>query len=349
MSRRILALFTAVTVALGIMVSGGGAVYAAEAHVPENPDQEITTGWVNDNGKTYYADDTGAYVTGWQDIDGSRYYFGKKTSVMYTGFHKISGSKYYFGKTTGKMYTGFTKISGRKYYFGKTSGKMYTGMHKIKKNVYTFDEDGVLVRTVYGSKKAIALTYDDGPSPNTGTILNTLEKYDGLATFFVVGSRVSSYKSQLKRAYNMGCQIGNHSWNHGWYGQMNSSQIASQISRCNSAVKKQIGEAPVICRTPGGDQSSNVRNSVGMPIILWSIDTRDWATQNSSKTYSSVVNGAYDGAIALMHDLYKPTADASKRIIPQLVSQGYQLVTIEELRLLKGYKLKPGRVYTSFR
>ena len=204
MRRRILALFTAVTVALGIMVSGGGAVYAAEAQVPESSDQEITTGWVNDNGKTYYADDTGAYVTGWQDIDGSRYYFGKKTSVMYTGFHKISGSKYYFGKTTGKMYTGFTKISGRKYYFGKTSGKMYTGMHKIKKNVYTFDEDGVLVRTVYGSKKAIALTYDDGPSPNTGTILNTLEKYDGLATFFVVGNRVSSYKSQLKRAYNMG-------------------------------------------------------------------------------------------------------------------------------------------------
>ena len=230
MSRRILALFTAVTVALGIMVSGGGVVYAAEAQVPERPDQEITTGWVNDNGKTYYADDTGAYVTGWQDIDGSRYYFSKKTSVMYKGFKKISGSKYYFGKTTGKMYTGFTKISGRKYYFGKTSGKMYTGMHKIKKNVYTFDEDGVLVRTVYGSKKAIALTYDDGPSPNTGTILNTLEKYDGLATFFVVGSRVSSYKSQLKRAYNMGCQIGNHSWNHGWYGQMNSSQIASQIS-----------------------------------------------------------------------------------------------------------------------
>lgn len=55
MSRRILALFTAVTVALGIMVSGGGAVYAAETQVPENPDQEITTGWVNDNGKTYYA------------------------------------------------------------------------------------------------------------------------------------------------------------------------------------------------------------------------------------------------------------------------------------------------------
>ena len=101
-----------------------------------------------------------------------------------------------------------------------------------------------------------------GRSPNTGTILNTLEKYDGLATFFVVGNRVSSYKSQLKRAYNMGCQIGNHSWNHGWYGQMNSSQIASQISRCNSAVKKQIGEAPVICRTPGGDTSHQMSETL---------------------------------------------------------------------------------------
>ncbi len=349
MRRKILSLVTAFAVVLSIMAPLSIFVYADEAQVPSAPEQEITAGWINENGKTYYADDTGKYVTGWQDIDGNRYYFSPKTSAMYTGFHKISGSKYYFGKTTGKMYKGFTKISGNKYYFGRTTGKMYTGMHKIKNNVYTFDDNGVLVRTVYGSKKAIALTYDDGPSANTDTILDTLEKYNGLATFFVVGNRVSSFKSQIKRAYNMGCQIGNHSWNHGWYGQMNSSQIASQISRCNSAVKKQTGEAPVVCRTPGGDQSSNVKSSVGMPIILWSIDTRDWETQNSSKTYSSVINGAYDGAIALMHDLYKPTADASKRIIPQLVSQGYQLVTIEELRLLKGYKLKPGRVYTSFR
>ena len=73
MSRRILALITAVAVALGIMVSGGGAVYAAEAQVPENPGQEITTGWINDNGKIYYADKTGTYVTGWQKITGNRY------------------------------------------------------------------------------------------------------------------------------------------------------------------------------------------------------------------------------------------------------------------------------------
>ncbi len=348
MRRKILSLVTAVAVVLSIMAPWSTFVYADEVQAPAANGQKITAGWINENGKTYYADDTGKYVTGWQDIDGSRYYFSKKTSAMYTGFHKISGSKYYFGKTTGKMFTGFHKISGKKYYFGETGGKMYTGMHKIKKNVYTFDDSGVLVRTVYGSKKAIALTYDDGPSANTDTILDTLEKYNGLATFFVVGNRVSSFKSQIKRAYNMGCQIGNHSWNHGWYGQMTSSQIASQISRCNSAVKKQTGEAPAVCRTPGGDQSSKVKSSVGMPIILWSIDTRDWETQNSSKTYSSVINGAYDGAIALMHDLYRPTADASKRIIPQLVSQGYQLVTVEELRLLKGYKLNPGKVYTSF-
>lgn len=349
MSKRILSMITALAVALSITASYGIIAYADEAQVPENPAQETAAGWVTEDGRTYYADETGTYVTGWQDIDGNRYYFSKKTSAMYTGFKKISGSKYYFGRTTGKMYKGFAKISGNKYYFGKTSGKMYTGIHKIKKNVYTFDEDGVLTRTVYGNRKAIALTYDDGPSPNTDTILNTLKQHDGLATFFVVGNRAAAYKSQLKKAYNMGCQIGNHSWDHSWYGQLGSSQIASQISRCNSAVKKQTGTAPVVCRTPGGDQSSKVKNSVGMPIILWSIDTRDWETQNSSKTYSSVINGAYDGAIVLMHDLYKPTADASKRIIPELTAKGYQLVTIEELRLLKGYKLKPGRVYTSFR
>lgn len=346
MSKRILSVFISLAVILGIICVCSCLVYADEA---EDREQSTVTGWISIDGGTYYANETGDYVTGWQEIDGNKYYFSTKTGAMYTGFKKISGSTYYFGKTTGKMYTGFNKISGKQYYFGKTTGKMYKGMHKIKKNVYTFDKNGVLIRTVYSNKKAIALTYDDGPSANTNTILNTLKKNNALATFFVVGNRVSSYDKQLKKAYNMGCQIGNHSWNHGWYGQMNSMQISSQISKCNNAVKKQTGKAPVICRTPGGDQSSKVRNAVGMPVILWSIDTRDWETQSASKTYSSVMNNAYDGAVVLMHDLYKPTAEASKRIIPELISKGYQLVTIEELRLIKGYKLKPGRVYTSFR
>ena len=86
-----------------------------------------------------------------------------------------------------------------------------------------------------------------------------------------------------------------------------------------------------------------------MPVILWNVDTQDWKTRNAESVYREVMRHAKDGNIVLMHDLYASTAEASKRFIPKLVEQGFQLVTVEEMALLKGTKLKAGQVYFSFR
>lgn len=101
-------------------------------------------------------------------------------------------------------------------------------------------------------------------------------------------------------------------------------------------------------RTPGGAVNSNVKSNAGMPIILWSIDTLDWKTRNSSSTINAVINHVSDGDIVLMHDLYSATATASKTIIPKLTEKGYQLVTVEEMAILRG-GVKNGTVYYSFR
>jgi hypothetical protein len=84
----------------------------------------------------------------------------------------------------------------------------------------------------------VALTYDDGPySPVTNRILDTLERYDAKATFFVVGNRVSSYSSTVKRAYNMGCEIANHSMDHENLTKLKSSEISKQVNGPNNLVK----------------------------------------------------------------------------------------------------------------
>lgn len=85
-----------------------------------------------------------------------------------------------------------------------------------------------------------------------------------------------------------------------------------------------------------------------MPLINWSIDTRDWATRSASSTISAVLNHVKDGDIVLMHDLYASTAEASKTIIPTLISRGYQLVTVSELAESRG-GMTNGTVYTCFR
>ncbi|MCD7981956.1 MAG: polysaccharide deacetylase family protein [Clostridiales bacterium] len=215
-------------------------------------------------------------------------------------------------------------------------------------NIYYYNSSGTLYRTVYGNQKMVALTYDDGPSEYTTTILDTLEKYNSKATFFVVGERVGSYSSIVKRAYNLGCQIGNHTYNHTTLTTASVATIQSQISLTNNAVKSVTGVSPTIMRPPGGAYNATVRSTVGMPLILWSIDTLDWKTRNSVSTVNSVLNNVKDGDIVLMHDLYQATATASLTIIPSLVSRGYQLVTVEEMALLRG-GMSNGVVYSSFR
>ena len=84
-----------------------------------------------------------------------------------------------------------------------------------------------------------------------------------------------------------------------------------------------------------------------MPLIQWSVDTLDWKHRNANSVISSVKNNAKDGSIILMHDLYGSTAEATKTIVPWLVNEGYQLVTVTELLQLKGIDIEDGSVYFS--
>ena len=129
---------------------------------------------------------------------------------------------------------------------------------------------------------------------------------------------------------------------------LSAQGIKNEISSTNKKVKKYTGKAPTVCRTPYGINTEFVRTNVNMPIILWSVDTLDWKTRNADSTYNSIMNNAKDGAVVLMHDLYSQTADAAVRAIPALRDKGFQLVTVEEMAMIKGIKLKDATVYYNF-
>ena len=309
--------------------------------------QPVLQGLIRDeNGHLFYYKDGVKIKNTWKAVNGSKYYFGK-SGKAYVGKRKVGKATYYFA-VNGKRKTGWRTINGKKYYFSPKNGKMVTGKKTISHYLCYFSEKGVLLRKIDKNKKMVALTYDDGPSIYTPRILKTLKENNSVATFFVVGNRVPMYSDTVKKAYDMGCEIGNHTYEHKSLPNLSETEVKRQISKTNKEVKKAIGEKPVIMRPTGGATNTNIKKWVGMPSIIWSVDTLDWKTRNADSTRRAVLNRVKDGDIVLMHDLYSATATASETIIPELVRRGYQLVTVSELAECRGGMKETGAYY-SFR
>lgn len=197
-------------------------------------------------------------------------------------------------------------------------------------------------------KPMVALTFDDGPyAPVGNRIMDCAEQYGGRVTFYVVGNRVNSYKSEIQRMYANGHEIGNHTQDHKYLQKLGAQEIRQQVEACNQAVAAITGEAPKTVRLPGGGKNSTVLANISQPIVLWDVDTLDWKTRNAASSVQTVLNQVKDGSVVLMHELYNASGDAAVTIIPALVERGYQLVTVSELAQFRG-GLAGGTVYYSF-
>lgn len=200
------------------------------------------------------------------------------------------------------------------------------------------------------SKPMIALTFDDGPSKHTSQVLDILEKYGGRATFCAVGNLVGAREETVKRAADLGCEVIGHSWDHRDLTKLTREEIKKEIEDTNAAIEAATGLSPRLYRPPYGavdDVVKSVSAGLGCAMICWSVDSEDWKTKNADAVYASVMKHASDKAIVLSHDLYGTTADAYERIIPELISKGYQLVTVSELMYYCEKTIEAGEVYYS--
>ncbi len=196
--------------------------------------------------------------------------------------------------------------------------------------------------------KLVCFTFDDGPyAPVTNKILDTLEKYNGRATFFVVGDRADTYSEEIIRASKMGCEIGTHTYSHVNLNSLSVPEMQEEIKKSCDVISKYTGKKVKVLRPPEGAANDTVKANVGMPMALWSVDSRDWDYRNADKDYQTVMDNVFDGSIVLMHDLYPATADAIARIIPELAKQGYKFVTFSELMKIRGVDVEPGEKYFS--
>lgn len=214
------------------------------------------------------------------------------------------------------------------------------------KNAKVLDAAGIA--KVDATKPMIAVTFDDGPGYNGASdkILDVIEKYHIKATFFMIGSNASNLTKNVKRKVALGCQIGNHTYNHEHYGK---NVTPNDIIKGSDAIEKACGVRPTAFRSPGGITTELIRKTCKQektPLYYWSLDTQDWKSRNADKVYNAVIKNVSDGDIILMHEIYGSTADAFERMVPVLLKKGYQFVTCDELVAAKsGKKPEPGTQY----
>lgn len=186
--------------------------------------------------------------------------------------------------------------------------------------------------------RKVALTFDDGPHPiYTPRILEILEEFDVPATFFVVGQNVENYPEAFQKLLDSGCEIGNHTYSHRNVGRMSEAEICHEIEATEAAIAKVCDRRLCLLRPPEGCLGvplERVSVDKGYDVILWSIDTLDWAHTPSDKIVSKVLGNLCGGDIILMHDYVSgknTTCDALRMIISELKNRGYEFVTVTEL------------------
>lgn len=198
------------------------------------------------------------------------------------------------------------------------------------------------------NKKMIAFTFDDGPHwQNTEIIMKEFEKYNGRATFFMLGQNVKDKSTGVdnteivRSMYKRGFEVGNHSWDHSMRiaasksDVMSKSEVSDEIYNTQDAIFAACGADATMFRPPYGALNNNVREVSTLDFALWDLDTMDWSNKNADIITQNIMSNVHDGSVILLHDIHDFSRDAILQVLPKLEAKGYQFVSLSTLRKYK--------------
>jgi len=184
----------------------------------------------------------------------------------------------------------------------------------------------------------IALTFDDGPHPRlTPEILSILKKYNVHATFFLVGENVRNYPELVGQILADGHEIGNHTDTHGKVSEYSFFEMKKEFETCESAIYEVADYKTKLLRPPEGYLDNKIKaisKELDYNIILWNVDTRDWAHESPERICQNITDHVSGGSIILMHDYISynsPTPKALELFLPVLLEKGYQFAVVSDL------------------
>ena len=152
---------------------------------------------------------------------------------------------------------------------------------------------------------AVALTFDDGPSPDTEGILDVLAEHQVHATFFMVGREVESFRGIAQRVIAKGHEVGNHSYSHPLYLFQRSSVTRDQVTRAQDVIAETVGVRPSMARPPYGVRTPayfGATRALGLQTVQWDVAGFDWKRSSPSQIAETVLSKAQPGSIILLHD-----------------------------------------------
>ncbi len=200
-----------------------------------------------------------------------------------------------------------------------------------------------IVYDIDPNKPVIALTFDDGPNTTTtNQVLDLLEKYQVKASFFLIGNNINDESAKsVKRAFDLGCEINNHSKTHSYMDKMTAEDIKAEVQYVSDKVKEITGEPTKFFRPPYIAVNDIMYDNIDMPFIC-GVGCNDWDSKVSVEHRLKVLNRSIeDGTIILLHDAQgnDKTVEMLDTLIPQLLEKGYQFATVSEFFEAKGIEI----------
>jgi len=193
------------------------------------------------------------------------------------------------------------------------------------------------------NKRLVALTFDDGPSTYTTQVLDTLDKYNVKATFFMIGANVEKYPDIARRIAADGHVIGNHTFTHPLLAPIETPELLHQeVNKTSTAIQRATGVWPQYFRPPHGWRSPWMMQTLkneNYTVVMWTVSPDDWQHISAETIEEKVVSKTHGGTIILLHDGLELKADAERSqtvkalpsIIASLRARGYTFVTVPEL------------------
>ena len=201
------------------------------------------------------------------------------------------------------------------------------------------------IYSVETNEKKVALSFDAAwGNEDTQIILDTLAKYNIHATFFMTGGWVENYPEDVKMIQAAGHDLANHSENHKNMSQLSDTECQDELIKVHNKVKELTGVEMNLFRPPYGDYDNHVITNAthcGYYTIQWSVDSLYWKDYGVDSIIKTVTQhkDLQNGAIILMHNGAKYTAEALPQVIEGLIAQGYEIVPVSQLIYTEDYHL----------
>jgi peptidoglycan/xylan/chitin deacetylase (PgdA/CDA1 family) len=163
-----------------------------------------------------------------------------------------------------------------------------------------------------------------------------------------VGRNVGAYPDICKAAAEQGHEVASHTYSHKKLTTATDDEIRRELTDSIIEISKATGFSTTLYRPPYGasdDRVQKISKELGLSLIYWNVDTRDWESKNADKVYAAAMKSAKNGSVIIFHDLFQSTADAIERIVPELIERGFQLVTVSEIFGFESSPAEPGRIY----